>query len=394
MVKNNRNSHRYLMFVLGFLAAFAPFVTDMYLPVLPAMTKFFNTSVSMVQLGITASMIGLAVGQLLIGALSDKYGRRRPLIISIIIFAISTVFCIFSWNIESFIGFRFVQGMAAAGGVVLSRSISADLFHGRALAMFFAMIAAVNGLAPIFAPVIGGVLLSFTDWHGIFVTLLVLGLILLFLCTQLKETLREERRSTLPLRSTFKQFAPVLRNARFMRYTIIMSFAMTVMFAYIASSPFIFQEYYHLSPLVYSVYFATNAISIAIGSFLSASFKTPQSAIRAGTIGMCAMSLTFASVLYLELPFLCAAVPLFLMLLCAGLTFPTASAVAIDSERSNAGTASAVLGAMNFVFGGLVAPLVSIGNIRHSTGIAMIVCAGVSLALAFHSRRADLAEAA
>jgi MFS transporter, DHA1 family, multidrug resistance protein len=394
MVKSNRNSHRYLMFVLGFLAAFAPLVTDMYLPGLPAMTKFFGTTVSMVQLGITASMIGLAAGQLFVGPVSDKYGRRRPLIASIAIFIISTIFCIFAWDIESFIAFRFVQGAAGAGGIVLSRSISADLFHGRALAKFFAMIAAVNGLAPICAPVMGGVILSFTDWRGIFVTLLALGIVLLFLCIQLKETLAGERRSTVPVLSTFKQFAPVLHNTKFMRYTVLMSFAMAVMFAYIASSPFIFQGHYHLSPLVYSVYFATNAVALAIGSFLSSSFRTPQKAIHTSVIGLCAMSFVFAAALHFEFPFFCAALPLFLMLICAGLIFPTASALAIDCERRNTGTASAVLGAMNFIFGGIVTPLVGIGNIMHSTGIAMIVCAVVSLALAFRSRRADLAEAA
>src|SRR5574344_775491 len=383
MVKSNRNSHRYLMFVLGFLAAFAPLVTDMYLPGLPAMTKFFGTTVSMVQLGITASMIGLAAGQLFVGPVSDKYGRRRPLIASIAIFIISTIFCIFAWNIESFIAFRFVQGAAGAGGIVLSRSISADLFHGRALAKFFAMIAAVNGLAPICAPVMGVVILSFTDFRGIFVTLLALGIVLLFLCIQLKETLAGERRSTVPVLSTFKQFAPVLRNAKFMRYTVLMSFAMAVMFAYIASSPFIFQGHYHLSPLVYSVYFATNAVALAIGSFLSSSFRTPQKAIHTSVIGLCAMSFVFAAALHFEFPFIC-----------AGLICPTASALAIDCERRNTGTASAVLGAMNFIFGGIVTPLVGIGNIMHSTGIAMIVCAVVSLALAFRSRRADLAETA
>lgn len=163
-----QNSKTFLLVVLGILAAFGPFVTDMYLPGLPAMTAYFGTTASMVQLGITTAMLGLAFGQIIVGPLSDKYGRRKPLLLSLGVFFFSTIGCIFSWNVEVFIFFRFLQGMAGAGGIVISRSVATDCYSGKELAKAFAMISAVNGLAPIIAPIVGGVLLKFTNWQGIF----------------------------------------------------------------------------------------------------------------------------------------------------------------------------------------------------------------------------------
>ena len=210
-----KNSKSFLLVLLGVLAAFGPFVTDMYLPGLPTMTDYFNTTASMVQLGITTAMLGLGVGQLLVGPLSDKYGRKLPLLCSLWLFIFSTVACIFSWNIGAFICFRFLQGIAGAGGIVISRSVATDCYAGKELAKAFAMISAVNGLAPILAPVGGGVLLKFTSWLGIFVFLLVLGCILLLLCLRLKESLPVARRITVPVFSSFRTFIPLLKNRMF-----------------------------------------------------------------------------------------------------------------------------------------------------------------------------------
>lgn len=154
MVKEN--SQLFILVFLGMLTAFGPFVTDMYLPTLPAMTGFFQTTSSQVQLGLTASMIGLAVGQLLFGPLSDKYGRRIPLIMAMLLFLFSTLGCLFSATIMQFVGWRLVQGIAGAGGIVISRSIAADKYSGRELAKMLAVIGAINGVAPVAAPMAGG----------------------------------------------------------------------------------------------------------------------------------------------------------------------------------------------------------------------------------------------
>lgn len=151
-----RNSAFFLFVFLGMLTAFGPFVTDMYLPSLPAMADYFSAGASMVQLGLTFSMLGLAAGQILFGPLSDKYGRRKPLLWAMILFLLSTVGCVFAPNIESFVLLRLVQGVAGAGGIVISRSVAADKFKGRNLAKALAVIGAINGIAPVAAPVIGG----------------------------------------------------------------------------------------------------------------------------------------------------------------------------------------------------------------------------------------------
>ncbi|MCD8072236.1 MAG: multidrug effflux MFS transporter [Alistipes sp.] len=379
---SSANSYTFLIITLGCLAAFGPLVTDMYLPGLPAMTEFFSTSVSLVQMGITGSMVGLAVGQLLVGPVSDRFGRRRPLLMSMWLFMVSTVLCIFSWNIESFILFRFVQGVAASGGIVLSRSVSADLFSGRELAKFFAVIAGVQGLAPVAAPVLGGVVLSFTDWKGVFWVLLLIGAVLTVLCYFYRETLPAERRSKGTILQTFRLVGPVMRNRKFMVCVCLLSSAMAILFAYIAASPFIFQQHYGLSPLVYSIYFAVNALAVMAGTICSARFASPERAIKAGAYLMVPLAAVCAAVLVSGLGFGYICLPLLALLFAAGLTFPSSATIAIESERRNAGTASAVLGAMNFIFGGIVTPLVGLGNTLLSTGVIFIACAILALLLA------------
>ena len=188
-----RNSKLFLVLFLGTLSAFGPFVTDLYLPALPTMTSFFNASTSTIQLTLTGSMVGLALGQLLIGPISDKYGRKNPLIISLVIYLISTLAIIIFPNVYAMITLRFIQGISSAGAVVISRAISTDLYHGRDLATFFALLMAVNGLAPILSPILGSLLLQLTDWRGIFVTLAVIGIILLVVSFKFHESLESSK---------------------------------------------------------------------------------------------------------------------------------------------------------------------------------------------------------
>ena len=169
----------YLIVLLGILTAFGPLVTDMYLPTLPSMTVYFGTSQSMVQMGLTASMAGLALGQLLFGPLSDKFGRRPLLLVSLLLFVASTVICIFSPTIYVFVGMRLFQGIGAAGGIVISRSVATDRYRGKELVKVLAVIGVINGIAPVAAPVLGGVLTDAVGWRGIFVILLAIGVILL-----------------------------------------------------------------------------------------------------------------------------------------------------------------------------------------------------------------------
>ena len=376
----------FLLILLGMLTAFGPFVTDMYLPALPTMTTYFDTSVSMVQLGLTFSMIGLAVGQLLIGPISDKVGRRRPLIASMVLFIVSTVACIFSPDVVFFTAMRLLQGIAGAGGIVISRSIATDEFSGHELLKMLAVIGAINGIAPIVAPVVGGVMLSVIDWRGIFLVLLVLGVVLLVGSIMLRESLPVERRSKSGVLGTFASFGVVARNRRFISYVLQQGFAQFILFANIASSPFIIQQHYGYSPLVFSACFGVNAIAIGVASALSVKFRRPEDAVATSCAGMLVMSIVIAAVLMLGGSFWAYEISLFILMFTMGLTFTASTTLALNSERERAGAASAMLGAVCFLSGGIVSPLVGVGDMLCATGIIFVAGAVLSSIFAYRAR--------
>jgi DHA1 family bicyclomycin/chloramphenicol resistance-like MFS transporter len=320
-------------------------------------------------------MLGIAVGQLFFGPVSDKLGRRRPLFASFMLYLLATVGCIFAPDIIVLVAFRLLQGLGAAGSIVLARSIAADWFSGKNLLKFFALIAAVQGIAPIAAPVVGGALLLVTDWKGIFVTLGLLGLLVMIFSFYLKESLPGHKRVRVPVISTVKFFVPVLKNRLLMLYIALLSFATAVMFAYIASSPFIFQEHYGVSPIAYSAIFAVNAVALMIGNLLSARLKNPHRTLKYSVIGLLCFSLITGVTLIFDAEIFVVCVSLFFSLLFAGATFPVATNLALDLERKYKGTASAVLGASTFLVGGVVMPLAGAGNILISTAAVMTVCA-------------------
>ena len=372
-----RNSKLFLVLFLGTLSAFGPFVTDLYLPALPTMTSFFNASTSTIQLTLTGSMVGLALGQLLIGPISDKYGRKNPLIISLVIYLISTLAIIIFPNVYAMITLRFIQGISSAGSVVISRAISTDLYHGRDLATFFALLMAVNGLAPILSPILGSLLLQLTDWRGIFVTLAVIGIILLVVSFKFHESLESSKRLNLPITKTYYTIILVAKNKLFFALVIIQGFALAAMFAYIAASPFILETHYNLTPLMYSLCFGLNGFAIVLGSKSAGSFKEKNS-IKLGLSLMLVVSIYLAIALTLTLPFLFIESGFFLLLLGLGFILPAGSAVAMSLERERAGSASAFFGFVPFFLGGVVSPLVGIGNIFHSSAIAIMICSAIS----------------
>ena len=374
MKKVNKNSKIYILLVIGFVSAFGPFVTDFYLPSLPILVEYFHTVASYVQLSLTFSMIGLAAGQLVIGPLSDKYGRKIPLIASLVVFCISTVGCIYSSNIYWFITCRFVQGLAGAGGVVISKSIATDLYEGKELVSFFSLLSSIQGIAPIAAPVLGGFLLEVAEWEDIFWILLWIGLLLIFALAFFVESLPMQNRHLGKISATFKTYTTVLRNARFMKYVIVQGFAMGVMFAYIAASPFIFQEYFKMPPIQFSICFGINALGIMIGSLCVPRFKNATMALSVGTTGFMIMSLLVAATLILGKSVTIVECSLFVLMLFLGLILPTSTTLALDMERDNSGSASAVLGFIMFLFGGILSPITGMGNMIYTTGIIIAVC--------------------
>lgn len=387
-MKGKKNSKVFILVFLGMLTAFGPFVTDMYLPTLPAMSEYFHTTSSMVQLGLTASMIGLAAGQLLFGPLSDKYGRRLPLIISMTLFAVATIGCIYSYTIMQFVGWRLIQGIAGAGGIVISRSVAADKYSGRELAKMLALIGAINGVAPVAAPMGGGFLAGSVGWTGIFWCLFVLGIILLLGSIHFEESLPVEDRKEKSWRSVFRSFIDVLRNSSYVCYTLQFGFAQGVLFfANIASAPFIMQQHYGFSPLMFSICFGINAIFIVISAASAIKFRRLEQALHYGSTGMVVVSALLLVALVLDCNFWIYELLLIGLLSMLGLTFTASNTLAMDCEHNNAGMASALLGALGFAFGGIVSPLVGLGNIMVSTGIIFLmgsICSYVCTRYALH----------
>ena len=385
-MKGKKNSKVFILVFLGMLTAFGPFVTDMYLPTLPAMSEYFHTTSSMVQLGLTASMIGLAAGQLLFGPLSDKYGRRLPLIISMTLFAVATIGCIYSYTIMQFVGWRLIQGIAGAGGII-SRSVAADKYSGRELAKMLALIGAINGVAPVAAPMGGGFLAGSVGWTGIFWCLFVLGIILLLGSIHFEESLPVEDRKEKSWRSVFRSFIDVLRNSSYVCYTLQFGFAQGVLFANIASAPFIMQQHYGFSPLMFSICFGINAIFIVISAASAIKFRRQEQALHYGSTRMVVVSALLLVALVLDCNFWIYELLLIGLLSMLGLTFTASNTLAMDCEHNNAGMASALLGALGFAFGGIVSPLVGLGNIMVSTGIIFLmgsICSYVCTRYALH----------
>ena len=378
MVKKD-NSKIFLVILLGMLTAFGPFVTDMYLPSLPSMAGYFDTTTSMVQLGLTTSMIGLAAGQIFFGPLSDKYGRRPLLLCAMTLFIVSTVLCIFAPDIYTFAALRLVQGIAGAGGIVISRSVATDKFSGRELAKMLAIVGAVNGVAPVAAPVIGGTMVTSLGWQGIFVVLLIIGCLLLLGCAHFKETLSPENRLKTSVWSTFRGFAQVVGNRRYLLYALQLAFAQGVLFAYIASSPFIMQQHYGFSPMAFSICFAVNAIVIGVAAGMSVKFRRPEYGTFTASVGMSVFALLEMMALSVGCSFWVYELLLLGLVFTLGLTFTTSTVLAMDSARKQAGAASAFLGAMGFAFGGIVSPLVGFGDGLTSAGIVFVVCVFSSL---------------
>lgn len=373
-----QNSPLYILLFVGVVSALGPFVTDFYLPALPALSTYFGTSASLVQLTLTVSMVGLATGQLFIGPMADRYGRKLPLAASLLLFLLSTIGCLSTETIGQFLLFRFIQGVTGAGGVVISKSIATDLYKGRQLARFFSMLSSVQGLAPICAPVLGGLLLTVTDWRGIFWVLVLIGIALLLAVCAFRET---SQGIHITLKEAFGSYINVLHNRVFMRYVAIQAIAMGVMFTYIASSPFLFQTYYGLSPMAYGLCFGGNALGIMAGSLIAIRFRITEQALRLGAGGFVVMAVVVALTLLVGLPVVYVEAAFFGLLFFLGLILPTSTSLALEPVRGSSGSASAVLGFLTFLAGGICSPLAGLGDMQITVSVIIIVCATCTLLL-------------
>ncbi|HBF06118.1 MAG TPA: Bcr/CflA family drug resistance efflux transporter [Prevotella sp.] len=366
---------------LGMLTAFGPFVTDFYLPVLPEMSVFFHTSPALASLSLTSGMLGLAVGQVFIGPLTDKYGRKKILVGSMLMFAIASILCIISPNIYIFNLMRLFQGLAGAGGIVISKSMSTDMFSGKELANFMAILGSINGIAPVCAPVVGGLMAGVTNWQGVFGLLLGIGIILMGCSMRLPETLTPEHRLQKSIMQVYANLFRVFRNRLFSLSTLAEMACFFTFFAYISSSPFILQQVYGLSPFHFSLCFALNALTIGIGAGIGPQFKHTNTALKCGAIDMMIAAVCLSFCLFVHAHLVVVMGFYIYMMISFGLMQPGLTATALDAERQNAGAASAIFGASGFVAGAISSPIVGIGKVEITSSIVMLSGALICLLL-------------
>lgn len=387
-----KRNYAFLVFFLVIVASLGSFVNDMYTPALPAMCRFFGCSVSLGQLGLTMGMIGLGVGQMILGPLSDRYGRKPVLIGSVILFIVSAIASVFSPSIHIFNACRLFQGLGASGGYFLARTIPADLYAGRQLAQLMALTGAINGIAPAAAPVLGGITADDWGWKGVFVVLAGFALVILAVSPFLKESLPKSRRTTGAWWKSLPGYMSLLKNRPFMIHICFKGAALGMLFAYISAAPFIVQTHYGFSQTHYGLLIGFNAIFVASGSMLAMKFKPLKKAARTGTLILVPATLAQAVCLWFVHSLIAYEICMAVMLFALGLIFTTTNTLAMNEGRQRAGEASALLGLAGYVVGATVAPLVGLGNVMHSEAIALVALALIVLVCSrgSHKLPADL----
>jgi len=382
-----------LLAVLGALSAFGPLSMDMYLPSTPTIAASLHAGQSLVQLTLSGCLAGLAVGQLVAGPVSDGIGRKKPLLAGLVGFVLLSVACAAAPDIWALIVFRFLQGMAGATGVVLSLAIVRDRYEGTELARVLGSLTLVFGLAPVLAPVIGGQILRFTDWRGVFGVLAGVGLVLLVASWFLPESLPPERRTRSRLRQLREDSRTLLRDRQYAGYTLTVTLGTAALISYISSLPFIVEDGYQDSPQLFSLFFTVNSIGLVImaqlGARLVRRLPVPRVvlisllALAAGGLGFMAAALTGHPPLAVLL------VPLFVFVASFGMVRPNATALALAGQGVIAGTASAWLGALPFLLGAALSPLAGLGGQGGATvaGVLLgVLCVG-ALASVLITRR-------
>jgi len=374
---NKNNPQVRLALLLGLFSTLGPFTIDMYLPAFPEIVKQFDTTASLVQLSLTACLLGLGIGQLVMGSLSDVYGRRYPLLISMAVYVVASLTCAFSPHIGLLIAFRFVQGFAASAGIVISRAIARDLYSGHELTKFFSLLLLVGNLGPLVAPVTGSGVLSFTTWIGVFIALALLGIYLLIMTKwKLRETLPPDRRKPSNFVQQLRNYGSLLRDRQFVGYMLAQGVMIAGVFAYVSGTPFIYQDIYGVSPTGFALLFGSNGISLIIGSQLvgrMAHRVSERAFLLFGLWLACLASVIVLVVATVHGPLFALVIPLFFFVSAIGITSTAAFPLAMESQSQMAGSAAALLGVIPFLLGAVVSPLVGIAGEDTAVPLGVII---------------------
>lgn len=372
--------------VLGLLSAIGPFAIDMYLPALPEIGRDLGSTTSVTQLSLLAFFISFALAQLVYGPLSDMWGRKLPLYIGIAIFAVASIGCALAPDIETLIGFRFLQGIGGAAGMVIPRAVVRDMHTGVEAARLMSLLMLVFSISPILAPLSGSAVIEFYGWRGVFWAVMSAAFIgLLLLSTQLEETRPEHHRRESSVRAALGAYGLLLRDRNFLTLTAIGGLSITSFMIFLANSPFVLIDHYGLTPSQYSIAFSINAVSFFTVSQLTGMLgqrfgltRVMRLAITGFTLTMIAMAFamtsgagglyTLAAFLFVGYGFL-------------GLVIPTSAVLALEEHGEIAGTASSLMGTLHFAIAGVAMVLVSL--VFDGTPLPMVMGIAVAAALAF-----------
>ncbi|PTK42180.1 multidrug effflux MFS transporter [Staphylococcus haemolyticus] len=374
--KQKKNSPLFII-ILGALTAIGALSIDMFLPGLPELKNDFNTTTANAQLTLSLFMIGLGLGNLFVGPISDSIGRKKPLVISMIIFASASLGIVFVENIWIMVFLRFIQGFTGGAGAVISRAIASDMYRGNELTKFLALLMLVNGVAPVIAPALGGLILSFAVWRMVFVILTLFGvLMVLGSLFKVPESLSVENRDSSGVNVIFSNFKSLLTTPRFVLPMLIQGFTFIMLFSYISASPFLVQKIYGVSPLHFSWMFAGVGITLIIASQIAGKlvdYFHPQVLLRAFTIiqifGVVIVSLTLINHWHFAL-----LVIGFIVLVAPVTGVATLGfSIAMEERTTGSGSASSLLGLLQSLLGGLVTPLVNLKGEYNSMPYIIII---------------------
>lgn len=368
------------------LTAIAPLATDMYVPAFPAVARDLAASATQVQLTLTTFFVGMALGQLVGGPVSDQRGRRRPLLAAVVVMAGASVVCALAPGIAVMMVARFVQGFAGGWAMVIGRAVIVDLARGAQLVRVLNVIAAVGGVAPIAGPLLGAVILQLSHWRVSFWTIAGFGVAMtVAVLLVVPETLPPEKRHGGGLRTFLTDGRAVLRNRRYVGYVLVAGSSMGAIFAYVSTSAFVLQSMNGLSPIVYSVDFAANAGGMTVAALVAARLAGRVGTRRVIAVGQVPALLAGIAMLvgavWFDTPLVLAVLAFFVLMTTAGLIGPNGGALAAAEVPDHPGTGSAVLGFVQWLAAGTIAPIAGLGGEHTAVPMAVLMIACVTLSM-------------
>ncbi|WP_462197972.1 multidrug effflux MFS transporter [Campylobacter jejuni] len=373
-----------LIVILALMSSIAPLSTDMYLPALSHVEQSFQTNSFLTQLSIASFFIAFALGQLIYGPLSDIFGRKIPALVGIFFFIVSSLFCMIIDDIYAFIALRFFEALGGCAGVVIARAIVNDLFEIKEAAGIFALMMVFSSLAPMLSPTFGGILLEYFSWHSIFATLFALGILLfLMILFGLKESAPHLKNKKFSHHEAMKSYKFVLSDKHFLVYILCASFALAAMFAYITGSSFVFTQFFSLSEQKFALLFGANALGFVICANINARLvlKYESEKILAKALMIMFISTVILLVnAFFHPNFLLFELSIFTSIAMLGFITPNTTTLAMARFKEHSGTASAVLGTVQFGFAGLISFVVGAINANTPIILAFVMCACVLVA--------------